>query len=136
MSKAYEYRLPGRRPIVWFTLAAVLFLLAVAWQNNAPWWAWAILLPAVAVITYMLALNPVSGIRLTQDSLTLSAWRKPQDISLGDIEAVVVTGLSDSTSVEIHLKSGEKIPTFSGDMPPASDLVAELSARDVPVVQR
>lgn len=135
MEKVYEYRAVGRRPTVWAAAAVFLFLLVLALYNGAPWYVWAIWGPCAGMVLYMLICNPVSGLRLTEDRLTLSPWRTPQDIALRDIAQVEFILWSDSTDVKLHLVDGTVITTFSGDIPPRSSFTAELTRRGIPVTQ-
>jgi uncharacterized protein (DUF58 family) len=133
MADVFEYRLPARRPLIWVVLAALLTLMTVIGVTGAAWYIWAIWGGTLLLVLYMLVVNPVSGIRLTPELLTLAAWRDPKPILLRDIAMVEIQNWSDSTDMVIHLTGGERIRAYSGDMPPKARLVRELNLRRVPV---
>lgn len=129
----YEFRLPGRRLSVWMGSAVMAFLLIVALVNSAPWYIWVIWGGTSVGFAWLLLRNPVSGLRIDGKTLTLSPWRKPVEIALSEIDHVEIIDWSESTDVVIHLTDGERLTTFSGDIPPTSLFEMELKKRDIPV---
>ncbi|MBW4708077.1 hypothetical protein KX928_09785 [Roseobacter sp. YSTF-M11] len=133
MSETYEYRLPGRRASVWMTLAVVGLLLAVVASEVASWYIWLVWMPSMAMVLYLLLKNPISGLRLTNDMLLLSAWRNPQALLLQDIAKIRFIDWRDGSDMEVHLHSGEVIQAISSDIPPRSSFVRALHQRGIPV---
>ena len=128
MAELYAYKEPGRRPITY--LAAVVFvgLLGVALYHGAPVFYYVPVLGAGSMILYMLVKNPISGLLLLPDRLILSAWHKPNPVPLKDIARVEIISWSDTTDMKVHLKSGEVLNVFPGDIPPRQSFTHALAS--------
>ena len=129
----YEYRQQARRPVVWLAAMVTGFLLGLMIWNTAPWYIWLVWVPASVVLLVYLVRNPVTGLRITQDALTLSPWQVPQVIALKDVRFVRIVDWTDSTDIEVHLRDGTATRLQDADIPPRRDFVAALAARGVPV---
>ncbi len=114
----------------------MVLAMTVAATKDAPWYIWAIWLPAAAMILQELIRNPVSGIRLTRQTLILSPWQRPREVALSDIHHIEFIEWSDSTDMEVHMRSGDVIRVFSGDIPPRGPFIAQLVALGVKVTER
>lgn len=133
MTELYAYKEPGRRPVTY--LAAVVFavLLFVVVHYDAPLLYHAPVVVGGSMILYMLIKNPISGLVLLPDRLILSAWSKPNPVPVKNIARIEIISWSDSTDMKVHLKSGEEIRVFSGDIPPRASFAQALSRVGIPL---
>ena len=133
MTELYAYKEAGRRPVTY--LAAVVFaaLIVIALYQNAPLFYYVPLVAGGAMVLYTLVKNPISGLVLLPDRLILSAWRKPNPVPVQSIARIEIISWSDSTDMKVHLKSGEEIRVFSGDIPPRASFAQALSRVGIPL---
>ncbi len=133
MTELYAYKEAGRRPVTY--LAAVVFaaLIVIALHQNAPLFYYVPLVAGGAMVLYTLVKNPISGLVLLPDRLILSAWRKPNPVPVQSIARIEIISWSDSTDMKVHLKSGEEIRVFSGDIPPRASFAQALSRVGIPL---
>ena len=134
MNEVYEYRRSARRPAVWLAAAFVAFLVGKALVEPTPVVVTLLWGGAGAMLGWMLLANPIAGIRVDDDHLTLSAWRRPRQIPLADIDYLRMTHWTDDSHVTIVYKDGREEGTFAGDMPPASTLAHVMAERGIPVL--
>ena len=135
MSMIYSYQERGRRPITYVAAAVFCFVFGAGVYHGAPWY---FCLPVVlggAMIFYLLVKNPISGLIVQPDALVLSPWERPKSIRLAEIEKVEIVSWSDSTDMNVHLKSGETIQAFAGDIPPTEPFRAALAEVGIPLEQ-
>lgn len=133
MTKIYSYDEPGRRPTVYLGTVVFAVVLVGAFYNAAPWFFYLPLLGGGAMLLYMLVKNPVSGVTLYKDRLVLSPLLHPNSIPLSDIERIEIISWSDSTDMKVHLKSGDSISAFSGDIPPRAPFAKALAQVGIPL---
>lgn len=136
MQDVYSYRLQGRRLAVWSAAIGVAMLCMLALYDTAPWFIWTIWLPCAAILLFLLVKNPDSGVHLREDRLILSAWQKPRELRLRDIERIVFVRWADSTDMEVQLRDGTRVRVFSGDIPPMEPFIRDLESAGVPVFER
>ena len=133
MSDVYEYRrAPNKGPIWLAFFGVVLLLVAVIYFEATQLQALAWVFGAI-LIAWMLLPQPISGIRIDKDHLTLSAWRKPRPIPLDDIAHLRVSEAGLDTEVAIVYRNGDVEDVFSGDLPDIDTLIAVLAERGIPV---
>lgn len=133
MSIVYSYREKGRRPATYLAAVVFLFVFGAGVYHGAPWYFCLPVVVGGAMIFYLLVKNPVSGVVVQPDALVLSAWERPQSIRVAEIEKVEIISWSDSTDMNVHLKSGETIRAFAGDIPPTEPFRAALAQVGVPL---
>lgn len=136
MDEFYTYRLPERRPIVWFVAIVFLVLGGLGLYRDAPWPFYLSLVVGGAITLYTLIKNQSNGVKLTQDHLILSAGLSPRKIPLAEVAKVEFVTRSHSTDMTLHLISGAVLPVYSGDIPPRRFFVRALRRAGVPVVER
>ena len=133
MYEIYEYRRAPSRGVIWLCgtkIAVLLWAVTMTDADHLIWLIWAL----AAVMLLCLALpTPVAGIRVDDDHLTLSAWRKPRPIALNDIAYLRATFVSSDSDVTIVYKDGREEGAFVGDMPDIGTLSHVMAARGVPV---
>lgn len=127
MTELYAYKEPGRRPVTYLAALVFLFLLWSAVIYRAPAFYYIPVVGGGFMILYILVKNPVSGLLLLPDRLILSAWDKPNPVPVKDIARVEIVSWSDTTDMNVHLKSGRVIKVFSGDIPPRASFAQALS---------
>lgn len=133
MSDVYEYRrAPNKGPIWLAFFGVVLLLVAIIYFEATQLQALAWVFGAI-LITWMLLPQPISGIRIDKDHLTLAAWRKPRRIPLDDIAHLRVSEAGLDTEVAIVYRDGSVEDIFSGDLPDIDTLIAVLAERGIPV---
>jgi hypothetical protein len=133
MSDVYEYRRAPNKGPIWLAFIGVVMLLVgviyfEATQLQALVWVMGALL-----VSWMLLPQPISGIRIDKDHLTLAAWRKPRAIPLDDIAHLRVNEAGLNTEVAIVYRNGDVEDIFSGDLPDIDTLIAVLAERGIPV---
>ena len=135
MSMIYSYQEKGRRPATYLAAAVFLVMFGVGIYHGAEWY---FCLPVVlggAMIFYLLVKNPISGVVVQPDALVLSPWQSPQSIRVAEIEKVEIVSWSDSTDMKVHLKTGETIEAFTGDIPPTEPFRVALARVGIPLEQ-
>lgn len=133
MSDVYEYRRAPNKGPIWLAFIGVVMLLVgviyfKATQLQALVWVMGALL-----VAWMLLPQPISGIRIDKDHLTLAAWRNPRRIPLDDIAHLRVSEAGLDTQVAIVYRNGDVEDIFSGDLPDIDTLIAVLAERGIPV---
>ncbi|KQI71534.1 hypothetical protein AN191_12490 [Loktanella sp. 5RATIMAR09] len=133
MSDVYEYRrAPSKGPIWLAFLGMVLLIVAIIYFEATQLEALAWIIGAV-LIAWMLLPQPISGVRIDADHLTLAAWRDPRPIPLDDIAYLRVSEAGLDPEVAIVYRNGTIEDIFSGDLPDTDTLIAVLAERGVPV---
>ncbi|EBA13015.1 hypothetical protein [Roseobacter sp. CCS2] len=133
MSRVYEYRRAPNKGPVWLALMGAIMLLVSVVHYGATdlvWLAWA----AIALtIAWMVLPRPVSGIRIDNTHLVLSAWRNPRPIPLDHIAHLQVRDMELEGDVTIVYRNGEQEDIFTNDLPDVDTLIAVLAERGIPV---
>ena len=133
MSEDYEYRRAPNKGPVWLALIGVVLLLVAVTQFGAVQLIWLVWCAAAVLIAWLILPRPVSGIRIDNDHLVLSAWRVPRPILLDDIAHLRVDETGLETQVTIVYRNGDEEAAFAGDLPDIDTLVAVLADRGIPV---
>lgn len=133
MSVVYSYQERGRRPVTYVGAAVFLFVFGLGIYHGVPWYFCLPVVVGGAMIFYLLIKNPISGLILQPDALVLSPWERPKSIRLAEIDKVEIISWSDSTDMKVHLKTGETITAFSGDIPPAEPFREALAQVGIPL---
>ena len=133
MSNVYEYRRAPNKGPIWLAFTGVVMLLVgviyfEATQLQALVWVMGALL-----VAWLLLPQPISGVRIDNDHLTLAAWRNPRPIPLDDIAHLRVSEAGLDTQVAIVYRNGDVEDVFSGDLPDIDTLIAVLAERGIPV---
>jgi hypothetical protein len=106
----YTHQLSGRRPAMVFALAAGLAMAGFGWVYNAPWYFLAPALLVVAMAGFAIALNPLTGSRLTRQTLHFYNRDAKRDIPVSIIASVHIEAhLDGGPSAMLTLKSGEMV---------------------------
>lgn len=133
MNEVYEYRRAPGKGAVWLACIAVVMLLAAVILNGADHLMWLVWTSGAVTLAWMILPQPVSGIRVDDDHLVLSAWRNPRPILLDDIAHLKVTQASLETEVSIVFKNSDEEPIFAGDLPDIETLISVMAKRGIPV---
>ena len=133
MNEVYEYRQAPSKGAIWLAVIAVLTLLTAIVVNGASHLIWLVWVLGGITFAWMMMPKPVSGIRVDDDYLVLSAWRKPRNISLDDIAYLRVTKVSMETNIAIVYRDGAQEAIFAGDLPDIDTLVVVMAQRGIPV---
>jgi hypothetical protein len=113
--------------------AAFAFMLFLLVLSRAEW---VFFVPAgigSVMLLFMLIKNPVNGLELQDEMLILSAWRNPLQVPVHDIAKLEIVEWTDSSDFKVHLKSGEIIEAFSGDIPPTVPFRKALAQVGIPL---
>lgn len=133
MNEVYEYRRARGKGVIWLSGMAVVLLLVAITVTNATDLIWLVWVMAALTLALMLVPRPITGIRVDDTYLVLSAWHKPRSIALDDIAYLRATQSDPETSVIIVYKDGTEEKTFSRDMPELDALVYVMAARGIAV---
>jgi hypothetical protein len=133
MNDVYEYRRARGKGVIWLCGMGVVLLLVAISVTDATDLIWLVWVLAALTLALMLVPRPVSGIRVDDTYLVLSAWNKPRSIALDDIAFLRATQADPETSIIIVYKNGTEEKTLSRDMPDLETLVYVMAARGVPV---
>jgi hypothetical protein len=104
----------------------------MVWEA-VPGLLWVVWAPTAAAILAALARTPVTGLRLTEDTLTLSPWQMPQVIPLDDVRCIRLQDWSQGADMEVLLRNGRAVRIQDCDLPPRADFVAALALREIRV---
>lgn len=133
MNDVYEYRRARGKAVIWLSGMGVVLLLAaisVTGTTDLLWLVWAL---GALTLALMLVPRPVTGIRVDDTYLVLSAWHKPRAVALDDIAYLRATQGDAETSIVIVYRDGSEEKTFSRDMPDIETLVSVMAARGIVV---
>lgn len=119
--------------MILFMAAAFGFMLLLLFLNGAEWIFFVPGGIGFAMLLFMLIKNPVNGLELQDEMLILSAWRSPLPVPVRDIAKLEIVEWTDSSDFKVHLKSGETIEAFSGDIPPITPFRKALAQVDIPL---
>jgi hypothetical protein len=117
-SVLYTYRLAGRRVMTLFALLVGAAMLGTAAHYGAPWYFFAPVGIAVAMLIWLVVRNPQSGCDLNARSLFFFYQGKTETIPLADVASMKVTNWTDGPdTVALHLKSGKvvRVPSLCAD---------------------
>ena len=92
MSDVYEYRRGPSKGPIWLAFIGVVLLLVAVIQYDADHLMWLVWASAAVMIAWMLLPQPVAGIQVDDDTLSLAAWRQPRAIPLDDIAHLRYSG--------------------------------------------
>jgi hypothetical protein len=106
MPQPYIYSLSGRRPMTLAGLAVAIGLVALGWENNAPWFALAPAVIAASMLLGAIVWNPVYGMRLDRQALQIDLNGRAKRIPLAAINHIKITRWTDSSDATIHLTDG------------------------------
>ena len=133
MDEVYEFRrAPGRGLFVVVTLCVAGLALAV-YMTNSTHFLWVVGMGCALTLALMIMPRPVYGIKVNEDFLILSAWRRPRKIPLDQISHLQATNVSDETRFAVVYKDGEYEAIFSLDLPDDETLVEIMAERGIPV---
>jgi hypothetical protein len=133
MNEVYEYRRARGKGLIWLSGMGVVLLLAAMSVADAPdliWLVWAL---GMLTFALMLVPRPVTGIRVDDVYLVLSAWHRPRALALDKIAYLRATQTDPETAAIIICKDGTEERILSRDMPDLVTLVAVMAARGIPV---
>lgn len=134
MSEVYEYRHAGRKSAIWLIASVTAFVLGIALVNLVPEVKTAMWAIAAIILLWSLTVKPIAGIRVDDDHLILSAWRKPRLIPLSDIAYLQSTHWDEACQVTIVMKDGTEQKAHACDMPPACTLAHVMAERGIAVL--
>ncbi|WP_296427962.1 hypothetical protein [Yoonia sp.] len=133
MNDVYEFRRAPGRGIIWLSATMIVLLISLITWTGAEHLLRLVWALGAVLILWMLLPKPVAGIRVDDDHLTLSAWRRPRLIALDDIAYLRATDISADSDITIVYKDGREEGAFAGDMPDIPTLSYVMAARGVPV---
>lgn len=133
MNEVYEYRRARGKGVIWLSGMTVVLLLVAITVTNATDLIWLVWVVAALTLALMLVPRPISGIRVDDTYLVLSAWHKPRSIALDDVAFLRATQGDPETSIIVVFKDGTEQKTFSRDMPDLETLVYVMAARGIAV---
>lgn len=133
MNDVYEYRLARGKAVIWLSGMGVVLLLAAISMTGATDLLWLVWVLGAMTLALMLVPRPVTGIRVDDTYMVLSAWHKPRAVALDDIAYLRATQGDAETSIVIVYKDGTEEKTFSRDMPDLETLVYVMAARGIVV---
>ena len=136
MKEIYAYRETGRRPMVWLAAGVFVFLMWLAVTKSAPVFIYVPWALGGGMVAYLLVRNPVSGVRLFEDRLVLSPEFRPHTVQVCDIDRIELISWTDSTDMNIILRSGDTIRLFTGDIPPREPFARALAQVGIPLEAR
>jgi hypothetical protein len=128
----YTYHMSGRRAVTVFALGVGAAMLGIGVGYNAPWYFFAPVGLAVAMLVWAIVYNPQSGCVLSADRLFFHNRGKEETLYFADTASITVRSWSDGPDeVSFHLKSGRvvHVPSLCAD----SKLAAAL--RDLAIVE-
>ncbi len=114
----YSYRLSGRRVMTVFALGVSAVMLAFAVRYQAPWYFYAPVVLAAAMLVWLIIHNPQSGADLSADAFHFFHNGKEQTVRLADIAHMTVSRWTEGPdTVALYLKSGDVIhvPSLCAD---------------------
>jgi len=133
MSDVYEYRRAPSKGVIWLAALVVVLLMVMIVVNEQYQLVWLACVFGSLTVAWMWLPKPVSGIRVDDDYLVLSAWRTPKFVPLDDIAYLRATQISLETDVAIVYKDGRQEGIFAGDLPDIDTLVNVMALRGIPV---
>ena len=133
MNDVYEYRRARGKAVIWLSGMGVILLLAAVSVTDASELMWLVWVLAALTLALMLVPRTITGIRVDDTYLVLSAWHKPRAIALDDIAFLRATQADPETSIIIVYKDGTEEKTFSRDMPEIETLVYVMATRGIAV---
>jgi hypothetical protein len=133
MNEVYEYRRAPSKGAIWLAIIGVLLLMAAVIINGADHLTWLVWVCGTVTLAWMLLPKPVSGIRVDENYLVLSAWRNPKQIPLDNVAYLRATEVSDETEIAIVFKDGTQEGIFAGDLPDIDTLISVMAERGIPV---
>lgn len=131
MISEFNYRVHSRAMWSWPGLAAGLIMLALASHTGAPGWVWAMLLPCLAICLLQIAFRPIYGIRISPAMLEVFSGFTEYVLPLTHIAYLSIS----ATQARIVMHSGTEISLPQRALPNSLCLIAEMTARDIPVRQ-
>jgi hypothetical protein len=131
MNEPYEYRLAGRRRNVWLAAAMIVFLIGITSRYQSPQILGVIWCLAAVMLGWMMMGNPIAGMRVDDHTLTLSAWRKPREIPLSDIDHIRVKHWTEESDVFIVYRDGTEEEISCGDLPRIPILEEVMAERGI-----
>jgi len=131
MSAVFQYRVSGRTQWAWPGLGAGVVTLALAANNNAPVWIWALLLPCVAICLIQIAFRPVYGIRMSPALLEVFDGFREEALPLAQIAYLRI----NRGDARVVLQNGAEVALPPRALPNPLALIREMTARDIPVRQ-
>jgi hypothetical protein len=134
MERSFKYRKTGRTVTVWIMLVfSLICVFAVESNASAPFWArlavWA--LPALPL--WILIRNPISGIVLTDETLTIAPEGKAQRIQLSDIDHLSIKEGTHNLRYKLHLRNLDVLELSYLHFPGLTRTNTEFEARGVTV---
>ncbi len=133
MNEVYEYRRAPSKGAIWLASVGVVMLLAAVIFNEAYNLISLVWITGAVTFGWMLMPQPISGIRVDDENLVLSAWRNPRPIPLDSIAYLRSTDASLEISIAIVFKDGQEEGIFVGDLPDIDTLVTVMALRGIPV---
>lgn len=133
MNDVYEYRRARGKAVVWLSGMGVVLMLAavsVTGATDLMWLVWAL---AALTLALMMVPRPISGIRVDDTYLVLSAWHKPRAVALDDIAFLRAIHGDPETSFVIVYMDGTEEKTLSRDMPDIETMVRVMADRGIAV---
>lgn len=88
-------------------------------------------LSGIAATLIALALNPIRGLVVTADRITIDPEGRTRTIPLADADHLEIAAFTDSTDATLILKSGERIP-LTLRTPGVGALAAALARAGIP----
>ena len=133
MSNIFEYRRAPGKITIWLAALGVVMLLLVVVMTEADHLEWMVWTAGAVTIAWMLMPKPVYGIKIDDEYLVLSAWRKPKYVRLSDIAYLRATNVSEETNIAIVYTNGDEEGIFAADLPDVDTLVAVMAEHGIPV---
>lgn len=133
MNEVYAYRSAPGKGAIWLALAGMALVLASAVITGRQDLMQLVWVFGAVTLAWMLIPRHAAGIRIDDETLVLSAWRKPQPVPLDDIAYLRATPANIQTDVTIVFKDGREQQIFAGDLPDIDTLVTVMALRGIPV---
>ena len=122
MDYVYEYKKRPNRKVTWFAACCIGFLFGFGLLTSDPkilGLVWGLI--AVCFL-WLLMKSPTAGIRVDEESLTLSAWREPREVPLSKIDHLEIQHWTEDSDVKLVYRDGEEEMIPFGDLPDMNTL--------------
>ncbi|MBU2994690.1 hypothetical protein Q4555_05015 [Octadecabacter sp. 1_MG-2023] len=137
MSKKFEYQTKGRSKR---NVSGLIFTLRLAgWivfdtQSNFHWLILVVLVGFIAQHLWPLIRNPIYGMAISDDVVTIGVEGEIKEFALEDIKYVKVAGIGGGgITLKAHLKNGETVKARGPNLPAAHTLRKEFRSLGIDV---
>ena len=118
---------------MWLLLVGGLGFCALALAEPAPIFVWVILAGYNGLVLWSLIKNPIHGIRLSGDILTIAPQGENRTVALANIEYMKINDRGDSSDYILYLGDGTLISLNEIDVPSSNETARVFQDRGVEV---